>query len=100
MLYLFDKDTASPSKSNCFGACAAKWPPEPYTSDLKVNGIDKSLIGSVKRDDGTEQLTVAGWPMYRYAADTSAGDVKGQAVGGVWWVVGADGKKISTSPAA
>ncbi|WP_225446989.1 hypothetical protein [Streptacidiphilus sp. PB12-B1b] len=26
-LYRFDKDTSSPSKSNCDGACATTWPP-------------------------------------------------------------------------
>jgi hypothetical protein len=31
-----------------------------------------------------------------FANDTKAGDVKGQAVLGSWWVVGPDGKKITT----
>jgi predicted lipoprotein with Yx(FWY)xxD motif len=48
----------------------------------------------ITRDDGTYQVTVNGMPLYTYAKDTKAGDVVGQAVGDVWWVVSADGKKI------
>ena len=34
------------------------------------------------------------------AGDGKPGDVTCQAVGGVWWVVGADGKKITKTPAS
>ena len=30
-----------------------------------------------------------------YSGDSHAGDVTGQAVGGIWWVVGPDGTKIT-----
>ena len=39
---------------------------------------------------------LASLPLYQFAQDTKAGEAKGQAVGGVWWVVGPDGKKITT----
>jgi hypothetical protein len=39
-------------------------------------------------------------PLYLYAADSQAGDVTGQAVGGVWWVVAPDGKKIAAAAAS
>jgi predicted lipoprotein with Yx(FWY)xxD motif len=96
-LYVFDKDTASPSKSNCDGDCAALWPPVLAGSGTpQVDGVDASLVGTVARTDGSKQVTVAGLPVYQYAKDTKAGDAKGQAVLGIWWVVGADGKKITT----
>ena len=100
-LYVFDQDTKDPSKSNCDGECATKWPPVMAGSGTpKVDGIDASLVGTVTRSDGTKQVTVNGWPLYQFAADEKAGEAKGQAVGGVWWVVGPDGKKISKQPAA
>ncbi|MEJ8641361.1 hypothetical protein WKI68_07500 [Streptomyces sp. MS1.HAVA.3] len=55
-------------------------------------GIDATLLGAVERADGTRQLTVAGWPVYRYAKDTKAGDTLGEGVGGTWHVLGPDGK--------
>lgn len=99
-LYVFDKDSAAPSKSNCDGDCAAKWPPLIAGSGTpQVDGVDASLVGTVTRTDGSKQVTLAGWPLYQFAADSKAGKADGQAVGGVWWVVGADGKKITTEPA-
>jgi predicted lipoprotein with Yx(FWY)xxD motif len=96
-LYVFDKDTANPSKSNCDGGCAAQWPPVMAGSGTpQVDGVDASLVGTVTRTDGSKQVTLAGLPLYQFAQDAKAGDAKGQAVGGIWWVVGPDGKKITT----
>ncbi|MFI6446678.1 hypothetical protein [Kitasatospora sp. NPDC050543] len=92
-LYRFDKDTASPSMSNCNGACATTWPPVPAGGDTSVKGIDSKLVGTVTRADGSQQLTLNGWPLYRYAPDTKPGETKGQGVGGTWFVVTPDGKK-------
>ncbi|CAM5396923.1 MULTISPECIES: SCO0930 family lipoprotein [Streptomyces] len=92
-LYRFDKDVADPAKSNCDGDCATKWPPVPANDAKAGVGIDKNLLGSVTRTDGTKQLTIDGWPAYRYAKDTKAGDVNGQGVGGTWYALAPTGKK-------
>jgi len=106
-LYRFDKDTAKPSKSTCNGDCAKTWPPVLVTPGSKVflAGIKKSAVGTVKRDDGTLQLTVGGWPAYRFAKDTKPGDTLGQGVGGTWFGLAPNGQKAqggqpeeSTSP--
>jgi predicted lipoprotein with Yx(FWY)xxD motif len=96
-LYVFDNDTSDPSKSNCDGGCAAMWPPVLAGSATpQLDGVDASLVGTVTRTDGSKQLTLAGSPVYEFASDGKAGEAKGQAFGGTWWVVGADGKKITT----
>ncbi|MEV5128524.1 SCO0930 family lipoprotein [Streptomyces decoyicus] len=92
-LYRFDKDTPDPSKSNCSGSCATTWPVVPADGASAPAGIDKSKLGSVTRADGTKQLTIGGWPAYRFAKDTKPGDTKGQGVGGTWNALAADGKK-------
>ncbi|MEV0227721.1 SCO0930 family lipoprotein [Streptomyces sp. NPDC050704] len=94
-LYRFDKDTAEPPKSTCDGDCATTWPPVPASGATAPVGVDKSLLGEVTRSDGTKQLTVGGWPLYRYAKDTKAGDTNGQAVGGTWYASAPDGKKAA-----
>ena len=96
-LYVYDVDTASPSRSNCNGACATAWPPLLAGTDTpKLTGVDASLVGTVTRSDGTKQVTLAGWPLYYYANDAKAGDTTGQGVGGTWWVDDPTGKKITT----
>ncbi|MEU4492278.1 SCO0930 family lipoprotein [Streptomyces sp. NBC_00210] len=94
-LYRFDKDTASPPKSNCEGECAKKWPVVAAGGASAAPGTDASLIGEVTRADGTKQLTIGGWPMYRYAQDAKPGDAKGQGVGGTWYAAAPDGKKAA-----
>ncbi|MET9802531.1 SCO0930 family lipoprotein [Streptomyces sp. NPDC006368] len=94
-LYRFDKDTASPPKSNCEGECAKAWPVVSAEGAKPPAGVDASLMGEVARADGTRQLTVDGWPMYRYAKDTKPGEAKGQGVGGTWYAAAPDGKKAA-----
>jgi predicted lipoprotein with Yx(FWY)xxD motif len=96
-VYVFDKDTPGSGTSACTAACIAKWPPvEASSGKPTVSGVT-GQVGTIKRDDGTEQVTLAGMPLYLYSGDTHAGDVTGQAVGGVWWAVSADGKKITAA---
>ncbi|MYZ07308.1 hypothetical protein GT028_07975 [Streptomyces sp. SID2999] len=94
-LYRFDKDTAEPPKSNCDGDCATTWPPVPADDANAGAGIDKAMLGEVTRADGTKQLTIGGWPAYRYAKDLNSGDVNGQGVGGKWFALAPNGKKAS-----
>jgi predicted lipoprotein with Yx(FWY)xxD motif len=94
-LYRFDHDTALPSVSNCDGPCTGLWPPVTTTAKTVVlAGIDKHLIGTVARKDGSVQLTLAGWPLYRYAND-APGKAKGQGVSGVWFASTPAGKKAA-----
>jgi len=95
-LYRFDKDTARPPASTCLDSCAKTWPPVQATQDaVQVEGVDQRLVGKVKRPDGTWQVTLGGWPLYRYADDDSPGEVKGQGVGGAWFAVAPDGAKAA-----
>jgi predicted lipoprotein with Yx(FWY)xxD motif len=92
-LYRFDKDSASPPTSNCTGACAQLWPPVLVGTQITLSGIDRSLLGTIKRSDGTVQLTLSGWPLYRYAGDSVPGQINGEGVGGVWFAVRPTGAK-------
>jgi predicted lipoprotein with Yx(FWY)xxD motif len=97
-VYRFEKDTAQPPRSNCTAACATQWLPVPYTADMKIEGIDQKLIGSVPRADGTAQVTLAGWPVYRFSGDAKPGDIKGQGKDGVWFAFAPNGSRIGGPP--
>jgi predicted lipoprotein with Yx(FWY)xxD motif len=100
-LYRFDNDTASPSASKCLGECAKKWPPVTInTTNLVLKGFDATLLGRIKRANGTWQLTLRGWPLYTYAGDTKSGVWKGQGLQGKWFVAAANGTKALAKKSA
>ncbi|MFF2748784.1 hypothetical protein ACFVVA_25005 [Kitasatospora sp. NPDC058048] len=96
-LYRFDQDRNSPPESSCNGSCAVIWPPEHANGNVTVKGIDSKLVGTVTRADGTEQVTLNGWPAYRYSPDTKPGDTKGQGVGGTWFALTPSGGRAGTA---
>jgi predicted lipoprotein with Yx(FWY)xxD motif len=101
-LYRFDKDKPKPSKSNCNGSCATQWPPVVVASAaeakaVRLDGVDAAAVSTVKRADGKLQLTIGGWPVYRYSGDKAAGDTTGQGVGKVWFAVTPAGKKAAAA---
>ncbi|XVV01288.1 hypothetical protein ACQPW3_28250 [Actinosynnema sp. CA-248983] len=99
-LYRYDKDTAKPPKSNCDGDCAKTWPPVLVGEHTMTSGVDPTTVGSVTRADGKKQVTLAGWPLYRYLGDKKAGDITGQGKGGTWFAVTPDGKKAQANDGA
>jgi predicted lipoprotein with Yx(FWY)xxD motif len=95
-LYLWEADKNG--TSTCNGPCAAAWPPVTTSGPPQAgSGVDKSLLGTVKRADGTEQVTYNGHPLYYYVGDTGPGTAKGQGskdFGASWYVLNAKGSKI------
>ena len=96
-LYAFANDQSG--NSTCTDDCLASWPA--LTSDKAFaagEGTDGKLLTETKRTDGVEQAKYGAWPLYYYAGDQGPGDIDGQDVDGVWFVVGADGKLIKKTP--
>jgi predicted lipoprotein with Yx(FWY)xxD motif len=94
-LYLFTKDT--PNTTTCYDKCATNWPPLLTTgAPVAGEGVDASKFGTITRTDGSVQVTYNGWPLYYYAKDVAPGDVVGQDVGGVWFVVSPAGDQVMT----
>jgi predicted lipoprotein with Yx(FWY)xxD motif len=100
-LYRFDKDSPNPSKTVCTGSCAITWPPVVVTDTARVyvTGVATSKVGTVTRPDGTKQLTIGGWPIYRFAGDHAAGQTNGQGIKGIWFAIAPTGAKASTAVA-
>jgi len=97
-LYRFDKDSAKPPTSNCAGECAQQWPPVLATpgTPLTVEGVEQEAVGTINRSDGTIQLTLGGWPVYRFSGDPQPGATSGQGNGdGEWAAVTPEGQKAA-----
>jgi predicted lipoprotein with Yx(FWY)xxD motif len=94
-LYLFTKDGRAPSR--CYGGCAAAWPPLLTTGKPRAGtGIAAALLGTVRRRDGSLQVTYRGRPLYYYVHD-KPGLILCQNVnefGGDWLVVAPSGRAI------
>ena len=93
-LYLFEKDKGA--KSACSGACAQNWPPLLTKGTPKAGPSAKaSLLGTIKRADGTTQVTYNKHPLYTFLGDAGKrGSTKGEgltAFGAKWYVVAAKG---------
>ncbi|WFE54960.1 hypothetical protein [Micromonospora sp. WMMD1155] len=90
-LYRSSDDDSSPPRSACTGPCADQWPPVSWAPDLRLEGINRQLIGTYRRPDGRIQLTLGGWPLYEYAGDRTPGETNGRGRDGRWWLVRPDG---------
>ncbi len=99
-LYMYPNDTNNPSASNCYDACAQRWPPLLADAGGKYDlqgDLDPKLFGTTTRKDNTMQVTFNGWPLYYWANDKKPGDTFGFGVGDIWWVMTPDGS-IITAP--
>jgi predicted lipoprotein with Yx(FWY)xxD motif len=99
-VYAFTKD--QPGVSNCTGQCASLWPALTVAPGeaLSASSDVSVQLGTIQRQDGSTQLTVNGMPVYYYAPDTKAGDVKGQGFGGTWYVLNPSGDMVTKAPSA
>ena len=95
-LYLFERDRRG--HSACSGTCAVYWPPLlTHGKPMAAGDAKQSLLGTIRRGDGTRQVTYAGHPVYRYIGDTKRGQTRGegsQTFGGGWDALSPAGKKI------
>jgi predicted lipoprotein with Yx(FWY)xxD motif len=74
------------------------WPPAVASSVTpSAQGIDPSLVGTIMRPGGVEQLTLAGWPLYRYSPDGGPGQTNGQGVDGLWFAATPQGGKAGVA---
>ncbi len=86
-------------------ACVKAWHPLTASTSGTPNASVGSL-GTIKRPDGTVQVTYKGMPLYTFAGDGKSGEANGQGLKdvGVWTAVTANGattpKPAAPTPAA
>jgi predicted lipoprotein with Yx(FWY)xxD motif len=95
-LYLFEKDRHA--RSSCSGACARDWPPLLTKGKPRAGkGVSAAKLKTTRRSNGKLQVVYNGHPLYRFAADTKAGQTGGQgldAYGAEWYVMNRAGHKV------
>jgi predicted lipoprotein with Yx(FWY)xxD motif len=91
-LYYFGKDVPASGPnaavSNCAAAngCAALWPSF-HVGPGARQGINAQDVGEIVRSDGRQQTTYRGWPLYYYAGDARPGDINGEGIDDIWFVL-------------
>jgi predicted lipoprotein with Yx(FWY)xxD motif len=95
-LYELDADTATVSM--CTGGCAGLWPPLTATGQPTAGtGVDMTKLTVLTNANGM-QVVYAGHPLYMFAQDTAAGDLKGQGfAGNIWHVIAPTGQTITAA---
>jgi predicted lipoprotein with Yx(FWY)xxD motif len=89
-LYWFAPDT--PTKSTCYGTCAAYWPP--LTGNPVAGPGVTGRLGTIERSGGETQVTYDGHPLYTYVGDSAPGQANGNDInlnGGLWYEMAASG---------
>jgi predicted lipoprotein with Yx(FWY)xxD motif len=102
-LYLLAEDKKG--ISTCYGKCTEVWPPFVVSTEkIRVQDLDKKLIGMIERKDGQLQVTYNGRPLYYYIKDQRRpGSTKGHDVHdefGEWYLVAPTGKKVAAQPSS
>ena len=92
-LYIFTNDGRD--QSNCDSSCLANWPPLLTLGNPTLGpGVDASQIGSAVLSDGRRIITYDHRPLYYFINDSKPGDITGQGIGSVWYLISPTGKEI------
>lgn len=95
-VYMLDGDNDG---RGCSGDCLEQWAPVlPPPGDPSVDGgLLPVLVGTITRDDGTEQLTYKDHPLYHHAGDMTIGATAGHGMTdewGTWYLLTPQGDAV------
>lgn len=108
---LYTNTVDTPGNLRCVDpGCTNFWTPQIISGQPAASGDIMGTLGTVKRPDGSTQVTYNNQPLYTFYLDKQPGDVKGEGfvdLGGTWHVVklgatpgsGATGQPAATQPA-
>jgi predicted lipoprotein with Yx(FWY)xxD motif len=81
---LYYLKSEKPGSISCTGTCATNWPPlllpAGVMSATAGSGVNAGDLGTIKRPDGSTQVTYKGRALYLFVGDHSAGQATGQGV--------------------
>lgn len=94
-LYRYTKDSKHVNRCTTNAVCNKYWPPLVAAGKpTAAAGASSALLGTIKISHGRQQVTYAGYPLYFFAGDKKAGDIKGQNFLKEWYVVNEKGALV------
>lgn len=96
-LYRYTVDSKGVNRCTKVAVCAKYWPQLLVKAGVKPTagtGVTKSLLGTIKAAHGKAQVTYAGFPLYYFAGDKTAGATSGQGFESQWYVVNTRGALV------
>jgi predicted lipoprotein with Yx(FWY)xxD motif len=102
---LYELTTEHVGNIECTGSCTSTWLPLtlPTGESAKLAAGVPGTISTVRRPEGTTQVTYDGHPLYYYASDTAPGQANGQGMNspgieGTWFVIAPAAASATTTP--
>jgi predicted lipoprotein with Yx(FWY)xxD motif len=86
-VYYYSKDKPGSGTSACAGTCARAWPPVIAPVRIPAGMTLPGPLGSIALPGGKRQVTINGYPIYKYAGDKAPGQASGNGIGGEWHVI-------------
>jgi predicted lipoprotein with Yx(FWY)xxD motif len=93
VLYTYADDTPTQSACNA-DWCLVDWPPLQASGAPTKPPSISAPVAVIRGAGGTEQVTLAGHPLYTFAGDLHPGDARGQGIGGDWFLISPDGLSV------
>jgi predicted lipoprotein with Yx(FWY)xxD motif len=87
----------------CTGPCVKAWPPLLLRRGAKPQagkGVTKAKLATIRRPDGSLQVTYFGFALYRFVGDQKPGQANGQGLQKVWYAVAPSGRIVKTARAS
>jgi predicted lipoprotein with Yx(FWY)xxD motif len=86
-VYYYSEDKPGSGTSACTAACARVWPPVIAPIRIPAGMTLPGPLGSITLPGGKRQVTINGYPIYRYAGDKAPGQASGNGIEGKWHVI-------------
>jgi predicted lipoprotein with Yx(FWY)xxD motif len=93
-VYRFDEDMPGSGRSACTGTCGNLWHAVTTTSSAPSGSSLTGTLGTIPASGDTKQLTLDGHPLYTYAGDSASGQIGGEGVMHLWWLVSPSGGEV------
>ena len=105
-LYMLTSEKGGKITCTDENGCTKVWPDTELSKGVTAakagSGIQASLLGTVKDEDGSLYVTYNHWPLYTFSGDSGPGQAKGEGItnfGGNWYVLNVAGAPVTSRQA-
>ncbi len=97
VLYRYTVDSKGVNRCSNVPVCSTYWPALLIKKGTKPTvgaGASAKLLGTISAANGMRQVTYAGFPLYFFSGDKTAGQTNGQGFEKKWYVVATNGALV------